>query len=323
MYNKLIRPVESLFTGSKLIIIPDEEIAYLPFDAFIRKNTDLRQPDYEGLQYLVYDYSISYGYSSSILFTRYKSRTKGKKVYAFSPDYGKTSISSGEESVYLSGPEKEINGIFKRFNGTKYQGNKATESIFKSVIKQPAILHLAMHSMTDPDNSNYSYLMFDTESDTVNDGKLYNYEISLSRINSPMVVLSACKTGAGTLYHGEGVMSLARGFILAGASSVIKTFRDVNDDASAQIITDFYYYLSKGKEKDDALRLAKVKYIKNSPPTYVNPCYWAAYEVMGDKASVVKNSTGWFFIITGVVAVLLAGVMICYFKRRRSFLART
>jgi CHAT domain-containing protein len=322
MYNKLVKPVEHLFTGAKIIVIPDEEIAYLPFDAFIKRNTELSQIDYEGLQYLIYNYSFSYGYSSSLLFARYENRIKGKKVYAFSPDCRKISINSSGESGYLAGSEKEINGIFKRFSGTKYLGNKATESNFKTIIKRPAILHLAMHSMTDPDNSNYSCLMFDTRSDTINDGKLYNYEISLSRIKSPMVVLSACNTGSGTLYHGEGIMSLARGFILAGASSVIKTFWDVNDDASAQIISDFYYYLSKGKEKDDALRLAKLKYIKNSPPTYVNPCYWAAYEVMGDKASVVKNNTGLFFTIAGAMTVLLAGVMICYFKRRRSFFAR-
>ena len=51
----------------------------------------------------------------------------------------------------------------------------------------------------------------------------FNYEISLSRLKSPMIVLSACNSGSGTLYHGEGLMSLARAFILAGASSVVMT----------------------------------------------------------------------------------------------------
>ncbi len=78
--------------------------------------------------------------------------------------------------------------------------------------------------------------------DTVDDGKLYNYEISLSRLRSPMVVLSACNSGTGTLYHGEGLMSLARGFILAGASSVIRTAWEVNDEVSADIISRFYQF---------------------------------------------------------------------------------
>ena len=77
---------------------------------------------------------------------------------------------------------------------------QATENKFQSGNGEPAIFHLAMHSLSDSTNSRYSYLMFDTHNSSPEDGKLYNYEISLSRIKSPMVVLSACNSGTGTLY---------------------------------------------------------------------------------------------------------------------------
>ena len=111
-------------------------------------------------------------------------------------------------------------------------------------MQEPAIFHLAMHTVSDSTNSRYSYMLFDTHNDTLEDGRLYNYEISLSRLKSPMVVLSACNSGTGTLYHGEGLMSLARGFILAGASSVIMTSWAVNDEISADIISGFYHSLA-------------------------------------------------------------------------------
>ena len=117
-------------------------------------------------------------------------------------------------------------------------------------------------------------------------------------------------------------MSLARGFILAGASSVIKTAWEVNDESSAEIITNFYCHLSKGKQKDVAMRLAKLEYLKQSEPSYTNPYYWAAYEVMGDNAPVVRNSRNSVLLII-VVLILAAGPLIIYSRRRSIFSARS
>jgi CHAT domain-containing protein len=163
--------------------------------------------------------------------------------------------------------------------------------------------------------------MFDTRNVTREEGKLFNYEISLSRIKSPMVVLSSCNSGTGTLYYGEGMMSLSRGFMLAGASSVIKTAWDVNDDASATIMIHFYDYLSSGKEKNEAMHLAKLAYLKDSPPAFRNPYFWAAYEVLGDNSPVAGIFTPKLLI---VAAVLISfGMLFLYFKRRRIFAERS
>jgi CHAT domain-containing protein/Tfp pilus assembly protein PilF len=316
MYEKLIKPVETDLIGNKLIIVPDEEIAYLPFEAFISKKSEPTQINYEGLQYLIYDYTISYGYSTSLIYIDEKDKLKTDKLIAFSPNYDRFQKDSGNILKKLNGTSKEIASISRWFKSYVYSGGMATESNFKLSIKKPAIFHLAMHSQTDSSNSKYSYLIFESKPDSHDDGKLYNYEISLNRIQSPMVVLSACNTGTGNLYHGEGVMSLARGFILAGASSVINTFWDVNDDASSMIMIDFYNNLSKGKEKDVALRLAKLKYLKNSPPTFANPYYWAAYEVMGDKSPIKSRRTVYLILFIGIMT--LSGIFSSfYFKRFR------
>jgi CHAT domain-containing protein len=164
--------------------------------------------------------------------------------------------------------------------------------------------------------------MFDTHNLSSTDGKLYNYEISLVRIKSPMVVLSACNSGTGTLYYGEGLMSLARGFTLAGASSVIKTTWEINDEASASIMIRFYFYLSKGKEKNEAMHLAKSDYLKGSSPEFKNPYYWAAYEVLGDNAPVALNLKGSTLFIS-LAVFLSVGFVLVYFNRRRIFSERS
>jgi CHAT domain-containing protein len=321
MYNNLIGPFEKRIKGTRLIIIPDEEISWLSFDAFLKNKPLAGQTDYEGLSYLVKDYTFSYAYSSSLISARHKIKLQKTRVFAFSPDYSNASL-SGNSVSSLVGAGTEIASVLKWFRGKAYTGENATKSNFISALKDPAVLHLAMHSMSDSMNSKYSYLLFDTHKPFTDDGKLYNYEISLARINSPMVVLSACNSGTGTLYSGEGLMSLARGFMLAGASSVIKTSWEINDETSTEIITRFYYHLSRGKDKDVAMRLSKLEYLKKSSPEYTNPYYWAAYEVMGDTTPIAHRKTGpAIILILGVI--IISGFAIIYLRRRKIFSERS
>jgi CHAT domain-containing protein len=321
MYLNLIRPVEDLFKCKRLIIIPDEEIGWLSFDSFLKNKPAHEQSGYEGLDYLINYYTFSYGYSSSMILGNNDSWIRGVKVFAFSPEYANNSVSNTGFSS-LKGAGEEIGSIFKWFRGKNFSGSSATKSNFMSVLQEPAVFHLAMHSMTDSLNSRYSYLMFDTQNLSSDQGKLYNYEISLTRIKSPMVVLSACNSGSGTLYSGEGLMSLARGFTLAGASSVIKTAWEINDETSRAIITRFYRHLAKGREKDEAMRLAKLEYLKSSSPAFTNPYYWAAYEVLGDNASISQNHIR-SMILLSLVVLLSAGLLVIYLSRRKIFSARS
>jgi CHAT domain-containing protein len=317
MYLNLIKPVKSKITGQKVIIIPDGEICWLPFDAFLKELPDPDQTDYEGLSYLINDYTFSYGYSSSLIFANESLDFGRTNVYAFSPDYRNGIVSANSFSA-LQGAGSEIGSIFKWFRGKEFSNENATKANFLTTIGTPAIFHLAMHAMSDSMNPRYSYLMFDNQSRSTENSRLYNYEISLTRIKSPMVVLSACNSGMGILYSGEGLMSLARSFILAGASSVIKTSWEINDETSSAIITMFYYHLSKGRGKDESMRLAKLDYLKKSSPAFTNPYYWAAYEVLGDRAPVTQYIIGKVLIVTSVLLIAAAMAWI-YFKRRKIF----
>jgi CHAT domain-containing protein len=316
MYINLIKPVQDHFTGKKLIIIPDEEIGWLPFDEFLKDKPEGEQLGYEGLHYLINDYTFSYAYSSSLIFGKNNNAFTGARVLTFSPDY-LTSDFADTTLSSLKGAGVETESILKRFRGKSYSGEMATKANFITESVKPVILHLAMHSKSDSINSNYSYLIFDTHKLSSNEGKLYNYEISLMRIKSPMVVLSACNSGSGTLYSGEGMMSIARGFTLAGASSVIKTAWDINDEVSAAIISGFYFHLSEGEEKNVAMRLAKLDYLTQASPAFKNPYYWAAYEVLGDNEPVARNFKRSYLFILLVIILVSGGTVLYYFRRRK------
>ena len=133
-----------------------------------------------------------------------------------------------------------------------------------------------------------------------------------------MVVLSACNTGNGKLYSGEGLMSLARSFILAGVPSVVETLWPVEDIAGSKIMGDFYKYLSDGRPKNTALRLAKLDYINNTSPSFVNPRYWAAYTLVGDVTAIKKKlwKEPWIILSTALLSLIL----IVFFAYRLRFL---
>ncbi|MFH0841898.1 MAG: CHAT domain-containing protein [Bacteroidota bacterium] len=312
MHRVLVKPADEIFTGKRLIIIPDEEISWLPFDAFLSGQPETENTGYEGLPYLANRYSVSYAYSSSLIWGRSGRLKRGGKLYAFSPDYG------DESTGMLTGAEREIESVIRMFRGTGFTGTLATETSFRQAASEPALFHLAMHLVTDSLNSEYSWLAFYREKEGVEDGKLHNYEISLMKMNSPMVVLSACNSGSGTLYHGEGVMSMARGFLLAGASSVVRTSWEVNDETSAGIMTGFYRNLSRGMNKSDALRQAKLSHLEQSIPSLSDPWYWAAYEIIGDNSPVMRNIT---LLVMVLAALALIAFATAFYLRRRRILS--
>lgn len=312
MYIKLISPVLKNLNTGHLIIIPDDEIALLPFDALIESLPSETIRSFDGLPYLINKYTISYGPSSSLVFNK---TPRSRKVYAFSPDYNEIN-SDNRSHVHLAGANKEIDAIFRWFRGVRFTGHSATEANFRSSLVSPGIFHLAMHSVSDTLDSKYSCLLFGTGNDSLNDGKLYNYEVSLLKVASPMIVLSSCNSGTGRLYHSEGLISLARGFFLAGASSVIMTSWEINDEVSAEIMTRFYYNLAKGKQKDEAMRRAKLDFLINNPPSLKDPYYWAAYKVMGNNDPVTAALNLRLFAVSAIT-ILIAVSIFYYFRRRR------
>jgi hypothetical protein len=108
---------------------------------------------------------------------------------------------------------------------------------------------------------------------------------------------------------------MARCFLLAGASSVIKTSWEVNDETSAGIMIRFYRNLSKGMYKSDALQQAKLSHLEQSIPALSDPWYWSAYEILGDNSPVTRKKTG--LIMVSFAIALLAGALVLYLRRRR------
>jgi CHAT domain-containing protein len=166
-------------------------------------------------------------------------------------------------------------------------GDQASESNFKQLpLSQYNVIHLALHGYVDSEIPDRSALVFAPENSAQSDGLLQVREIRGLHLNTDLVTLSACDTGIGPIGE-EGVENIVNAFIEAGAQSVVSTLWEVEDHATAELMTNFYENLGRKEEKTEALRQAQLTILKSGSPPY----YWAGFELDGEPRGILFDRT--------------------------------
>jgi CHAT domain-containing protein len=112
------------------------------------------------------------------------------------------------------------------------------------------------------------------------DGFFQLRDIFALKLDSDLVVLSACRSGRGSIETGEGLVGLAGGFLSAGSRSVLVSHWSIVDQSTAAFMEYFYASLAAGRSVRGALKEAKVKMIGSE---FSHPFYWAAFVLIGDS----------------------------------------
>ena len=256
-------------------------------------------------EYLIEKMDVVYVNSAthaSKLFGKVKNKPT---LLAFAPSFD--SIENVNENGFspLPNNKKEVEQINAFFHGNAFVGTDATLQMFKDKIKGNTIFHFATHAVTNDNFPEYSFLAFTPAKDQ--EYVMYVNDLYATELNADLVTLSACETGVGQLKKGEGILSLSRAFFYAGASSIAHTLWKVNDNASSQVMTDFYKYLSEGKTKDAALRMAKLNFLKkNKENNLRHPYYWAGIIFSGNTAPLVHGGYGkWYILAIALIIFIL------------------
>ena len=325
LYQKLLQPVFDSGimeeTIDKLTIVPDGLLSLIPFESLIHKlPSDTTKISYFTLNYLCLDYTINYGYSLNILSENLlaNKKTAPNKMLAFSySSYTQRRDSASRDDQFGELPfsATELRNLKKRLKaGIFLDGDDATEHNFKSMVQDHSIIHLALHGEADTVDMLNSRIVFKAAGDSTEDGFLYAHELyGIDMSQSQMAVLSACETGIGKRMEGEGVYSLARGFAYAGCPAIVMSLWKVNDKTTAQIMDHFYHFLGEGFPKDEALRMAKVMYIRNSEDLAAHPTNWAAFITLGNSAPIELPGTlflwyHWVLIVSALILVLFLAI---------------
>ncbi len=293
---------------SKLIIMPDDVLGFLPFEIL----------KYKG-RYLLENFSVRYHYSHSIHQKGNSRKVREQLLMAPVFDYQKRGMPNGtidndrSQLTYLPESEQEVLDVSNIFKSQVFLFEDATEERFKTMAPVADIIHLATHGVIDAERPDQSRLYF-YDREAQEDGVLYSSEIVNLRLEAELIVLSACNTGAGKLQTGEGIGSLGRAFAYAGINNQVISLWQVNDSSTREIMVLFYENLKKGMGKGEALTAAKKEFLKTSPAVFQHPYYWAGLVYYGDDEPV-KRWVDYAYLWLLLLAALIFGLT--YFLRSK------
>jgi CHAT domain-containing protein len=259
LYRRLLAPILPQVKTDNLLVVAHGILHYLPFVAL-----------HDGSRYVIERYGVRTLPSASVLrFVREgATRFPGPLLVFGNPDLG-------NQRYDLPQSEREARRIAAAVPETRLLLRAdASRGAFQDLAPRYHFIHFASHGEFDARQPLRSGLLL--AAPDPEQGRLTAAEIYGARLDAELVTLSGCETGLGAVEGGDDVVGLIRGFMYAGANSVIASLWEVDDEATAVLMIGLYGKLgSLGKR--DALRRAQLETMK----TYPHPFYWAAFYLTG------------------------------------------
>jgi CHAT domain-containing protein len=193
-------------------------------------------------------------------------------------------LARGAELGPLPHAQREGRAVVRHLGGRcrVRTGADATERLVKqSDLSRFAVLHFAAHAWVDDAHPERSGVLLAPGADN-EDGLLQMREVVGLDLAPGAVVLSGCRSASGAVLEGEGVLSLARAFFVAGAHAVVGSLWPLRDDEAAALFDDLYRHLGDGKNLAHALADARRDRVIAGAPTAA----WAGVVLFGDRDHV-------------------------------------
>ncbi|MBK6751166.1 MAG: CHAT domain-containing protein [Pyrinomonadaceae bacterium] len=249
LYDQLLRPLEKMLSGGSLVVVPAGLLHYIPFHALYDDG------------YLAERFEVGYAPSAGVWSKLQERQTR--KI--------EDSLLVGFADERIPLVEGEIDAVRRIVPKAKaLVGEKATFSAFTRKAAGRDLIHLACHGQFRAENPMFSSLH-------LADGWVTVRDICEQRINAELVVLSACETGLNKVFAGDEILGLARGFLTAGAASLIVSLWTVNDAAASLLMQDLYREMQRGRTAAASLRKAQL----NSIARGEHPYLWSPFVLIG------------------------------------------
>ncbi|MBO9583209.1 MAG: CHAT domain-containing protein [Flavobacterium sp.] len=286
VYQKLQIP--KIGKHKNLIIVPDGILSFLPFEALVSETSNTS--NFTKMHYLLDKFDIAYNNSAELYLNANALSNGTTNVLGLFPIFEKTNYA-------LRFSKNELESIKHNFDGQFFENGDATFLNFKNNAIGKSIIHLSTHASSG-DLETPASIKF-------HDGEILFSELYSLQLNPDLVVLSACETGIGKLYKGEGAMSIARGFQFAGAQNLLFSLWNVNDYTTSVFMDYFYKEIKHDSSFVQAAANAKRAFLKdeNIPNAKKSPYYWSAFVYYGTLEQPEKSSNYIYYIISFLAVI--------------------
>lgn len=306
LYDLLLMPAEAeLKTTRRLVIVPDDKLWELPFQALRTR---------EGA-YLIERSSVTYAPSLTVLremTLRRESRSRaprrpatllalGNPLLGGSPaDRARGVLMHGGGGLTpLPEAERQVRAMAALYGPRRsrvYTGAEAREERVKREAGSYSVLHLATHGTLDDASPMYSNVVLaqgprgkGAGERSGEDGLLEAWELMEMRLDAELVILSACETARGRVTPGEGLIGLSWALFVAGSPVTVVSQWKVESASTTELMLEFHRRLlarlshprgANGMTKAEALRLAALRLLRSE--RHAHPFYWAGFVMVGD-----------------------------------------
>jgi CHAT domain-containing protein len=266
-YDLLLNPVSNMLDACEhLIVVPYGILHYLPFHCL-----------FDGVQFVVERLNVSYLPAAALLDI---CRQRGQRIADKGVNLRNSLVLGLSEGGRLAYAVQEAEAVARQLGTTCALNEAATASLLRRMGPYSPIVHIAAHGMFRLDAPNFSHIkLADSQLSTI---EVFNLDLS----SCSLVTLSACETGRAIVGGVDEVISLGRGFLYAGAASLLPTLWKVDDASSAELMEMFYQALLSDFSKAAALAGAQRAFLARARtsirPYRVHPYFWAAFHLIGD-----------------------------------------
>ncbi|MEJ7766403.1 MAG: CHAT domain-containing tetratricopeptide repeat protein [Chitinophagaceae bacterium] len=278
----------------RIIISPDGR--YFPFEVLVTEMAGSEPV------YFLKDHAVSYTYSARYLMNRFTrpSQSVAGNFMGIAP----VNFPAGINLAALPGSNASVERLGSFFDAAdNLLESKATRSEFLNKFGKYQIIQIYTHSSANSTRGEPVIYFADQP--------MYLSDLTISRQPvTNLIVLSACETGNGTFYQGEGVFSFNRAFAALGIPSCINNLWSVDNESTYRLTEMFYRYLADGLPIDQALQSAKLEFMKTTSERGRLPYYWAAAILAGKTDAVEfkkKRSGGWIILLVVIGCLVVYG----------------
>ncbi len=301
LYNIYFKPATSVLNNeiNSIIINRNSDLSNIPFGLLLTAETS--DKDFRRLPYLIKKYSFRYILSTTL------------------NDFGSEKTITRKPITFLPSFEEENLFQFKRLkekikrdynNESIILDTKCTIDNFKKALNYNDKITVFSHAKAENnlDKSNTGIYF--------SDGFLSLEEIYKLKSKTDLIILVGCETGNGFNERGEGIINAESAFLKNGLKSVISSYWKIDENSTYEIIKSFNKNLDLGFSKSEALRKAKLDFLKSANPTTANPLYWEAMNLTGNDAPLVSISSNKLLYFTILLLTIVLLVVLFFIKKR-------
>lgn len=288
LHDILVKPAERfLDDGKQVCIVPDKVLNLLPFGTLISRASG---------KYLLEEYTLTLSPSSTVLvmcleMAKGRASLKGERILSVgNPRFDRDAYPSLPD---LPSASREADAVASLYDSRRVLVEQdASVKRVTSEMADTDVIHLALHSVLDerlPMRSKFllSKSAMGAGGPQSPEAALFAHDIyGMSLPRTRLAVLSACQTGGGRYFGGEGVINMARPFIAAGVPLVVASLWPVDSNSTAELMINFHRLRTRGGlTTADALRKAQLDMLHGPDQRLHRPYYWAPFALIGGYAT--------------------------------------